>query len=175
MSDPNTNVSHQSSVAETLFRKACGHFPTGVAVVTALNGEGQPIGLTSNSFTSAALSPPMVLWTIGPNSRSFESFAAASFYAVHVLNEGQRELAAHFAGRSDDKFRDLDWRPGMQGLPILPVFSVCMECAVEEVHPCGNQKLMIGRVVNIRQSESQGALLYFHSAFGKVERQAGDC
>ncbi|NOD77561.1 MULTISPECIES: flavin reductase family protein [unclassified Ruegeria] len=174
MSTPKITASEHESVDETAFRQACGHFPTGVAIVTALDIEGRPIGLTSNSFTSAALSPPMVLWTIGPKSRSFDSFARARFYAVHILRDEQKEIAAHFAGRSDDKFRDLEWQAGTQGLPILPDFSVCMECAVEDVHPCGNQRLMIGRVVNIRQNESTGSLFYFHSTFGALDRPVTD-
>lgn len=160
------------SVDETAFRQACGHFPTGVTVITALDQNRKPIGLTANSFTSVALSPPMVLWTIGPKSRSFDSFVRAEFYAIHVLHKGQQALAAHFADSRNDKFAGLDWQAGIDGLPILPDFSVCLECKVEDVHPCGNQKLMIGRVINIRQNERDGALTYFRSTFGHLDQPA---
>lgn len=159
------------AVDETAFREACGHFPTGVTIITALDGQRKPIGLTANSFTSVALSPPMVLWSIGESSRSFESFIRAEFYAVHILAKAQKEIAALFAGRADNKFAGLAWRGGNRGLPILPEFSVCFECQVEDVHPCGNQHLMIGRVLSIRQGETGSALTYFHSRFGHIEHQ----
>jgi len=161
---------NDESVGEAAFRRACGNFPTGIAVITTLDGDARPVGLTASSFTSAALSPPMVLWTVGPHARSFDSFLQASHYAVHVLHKEQQALAAHFAGGSDDKFARLDWRTGVQGLPILPDFSVCLECAVEDVHPCGNQKLMIGRVVNIISQDREDALVYFQSEFRHIGR-----
>ncbi len=169
MNDLTAASSDLASVDETAFRAACGKFPTGVAVITTLDANANPVGLTANSFTSAALSPPMVLWTVGPNARSFESFLGARYYAVHLLHKDQQDLAAHFAGRSDDKFADLDWQAGHGGLPILPDFSACLECAVEDVHPCGNQRLMIGRVINIIDRDRADALVYFRSAFGSIE------
>ena len=36
-------------------------FATGVTIVTARNAQGQPIGLTANSFNSVSLDPPLVL------------------------------------------------------------------------------------------------------------------
>lgn len=156
------------TVDEAAFRRACGHFPTGVAIITALDTAGQPIGLTANSFTSAALSPPMVLWTAGPQSRSHKAFISTGHFAVHVLHRGQHALASHFAGKSEEKFAELAWRTGGEGLPILPDFYVCLECRMEEVNPCGNQHLIIGRVLKIRHQDHDGALTYFHSTFGSI-------
>lgn len=158
------------TVDEAAFRRACSHFPTGVAIITALDTDGQPIGLTANSFTSAALSPPMVLWTVGPQSRSHQMFLSAAHFAVHVLHSGQHALASHFAGKSEEKFADLAWKASGKGLPILPDFYVCLECRVEEVHPCGNQHLMIGRALKIRHKDHDGALTYFHSTFGSIAK-----
>ena len=165
MNDDSGMAALNASVDEKTFRRACAKFATGITIITTRDQQGQPVGLTANSFTSCSLSPPLVLWTVGPQSRSFESFLNASHYAVHILHRDQRDLAAHFAGKSDNKFAGLDWSDGMNGLPILPEFSVCMECAVEDVHPCGNQKLMIGRVVGVRNQNKDNALLYFESDF----------
>ena len=40
-------------------RDALGCFATGVTVVTAISGDGTPVGLTVNSFTSLSLDPPL--------------------------------------------------------------------------------------------------------------------
>src|SRR3546814_11657520 len=41
------------------FRRALGHVPTSVAVVTATDAHG-PVGMTVGSFTSISLDPPLV-------------------------------------------------------------------------------------------------------------------
>ena len=41
------------------FRTVLGHFPTGVTIVTGMQGD-QPAGFTIGSFTSVSLDPPMV-------------------------------------------------------------------------------------------------------------------
>lgn len=158
------------SVDEAAFRAACGQFPTGVTVITALDQKRQPIGLTANSFASVALTPPTVLWSVGPQSRSFESFIETKFYAVHVLHKTQKDLAELFASRDNDKFSGLNWVSGAEGLPILQDVAVCLECQVIDVCPCGNQRLMIGRVFNIRPGRTDGALIYFQSRFSQIDR-----
>ena len=46
------------------FRQLCGHFATGVAIVTALDADEQPAGMTINSFASVSLDPPLVSFAI---------------------------------------------------------------------------------------------------------------
>ncbi|MBA2635674.1 MAG: flavin reductase family protein, partial [Sphingomonas sp.] len=60
MSDARTREYRSGSDPRTL-RDALGCFATGVTVVTALNAEGEPAGLTVNSFTSVSLDPPLLL------------------------------------------------------------------------------------------------------------------
>ena len=50
------------------FRAALGRFATGVTIVTTLDGDGRPVGLTANSFNSVSLDPPMVLWSLARRS-----------------------------------------------------------------------------------------------------------
>jgi flavin reductase (DIM6/NTAB) family NADH-FMN oxidoreductase RutF len=42
------------------FREAMGHFATGVAVVTSVGTDGEPVGTTANAVTSLSLDPPLV-------------------------------------------------------------------------------------------------------------------
>ena len=45
-------------------RNALGRFPTGVAIVTALSDDKQPVGMTINSLTSISLEPALIAWSI---------------------------------------------------------------------------------------------------------------
>ena len=52
------------------FRNVLGHFPTGVTVVTGVDGTGQPVGITIGSFVSVSLDPPLVGFLPGASSQS---------------------------------------------------------------------------------------------------------
>ena len=43
------------------FRRCLGQFSTGVGVMTTV-ANGEPVGLTANSFSSLSMDPPLVLW-----------------------------------------------------------------------------------------------------------------
>ena len=49
---------------QQVFREVMGNYPTGVTVITATDSEGNPVGLTVNSFASVSMNPLMVLWCI---------------------------------------------------------------------------------------------------------------
>ena len=56
-------------VIDTNFlRKSLGKFSTGVTIVTSIDSEGMPVGMTVNSFSSVSLDPALVLWCIDKNS-----------------------------------------------------------------------------------------------------------
>lgn len=52
------------------FRNVLGHFPTGVCIVTAMEG-GKPIGMVVGSFTSVSLDPPLVAFLADRSSTTF--------------------------------------------------------------------------------------------------------
>ena len=48
------------TVETGVFRRSVGLFPTGVVIVTSVQGDDH-VALTANSFTSVSLDPPLVL------------------------------------------------------------------------------------------------------------------
>src|ERR1700739_1874424 len=82
------------------FRRALGHFATGVTVVTYAPEDADEFrGTTVNSFTSLSLEPPLVLVSLGGAPRAAAALRPGAAYAVNVLHHGQRDLAMRFAGR----------------------------------------------------------------------------
>ena len=129
------------------FRNALGAFATGVTVVTTTNGAGKPIGMTANSFSSLSLTPPLILWNVGDHSDAYQSFVDAEKFCVHVLHSGQQELSNHFATKSDDKFRDIEWKIGEHGSPLLADYAARYECIKEANYPGGDHIILVGRVL----------------------------
>jgi flavin reductase (DIM6/NTAB) family NADH-FMN oxidoreductase RutF len=130
------------------FRDALGSFATGVTVITTPGDDGQPVGITANSFASLSLDPPLVLWSPARSSRRFDLFAGADHYAIHVLGAAQGELAQHFTRNP---------HPPEAGLgPVLARF----DCTRHAVHEGGDHAIVVGRV--LRVWHRPGAPLVFH-------------
>lgn len=72
---------------------ALGRFPTGVAIVTALNADGLAVGLTVSSFNTVSLEPPLIVWSLQLTSRHLETFDTTTTYAVNVLSSDQVDVS----------------------------------------------------------------------------------
>jgi len=72
--------------------RALGQFATGVTVVTTRAEDGGGVGVTANSFTSLSLDPPLVMWALDRNARSWATFQLCTSFAVNVLAAGQHHL-----------------------------------------------------------------------------------
>lgn len=129
------------------FRDALGCFATGVTVVTISTPEG-PEGVTVNSFASVSLVPPLVLWSPGKFSRRHDKFAHAAYFNIHVLAEGQKDLADRFA-RGGAQFDGLSFELTEEGVAAIPGVLSRFDCMFEVAHDAGDHTLVIGRVVRV--------------------------
>jgi flavin reductase (DIM6/NTAB) family NADH-FMN oxidoreductase RutF/DNA-binding MarR family transcriptional regulator len=149
------------------FRRCLGQFSTGVDVMTTV-ANGEPVGVTANSFSSLSMDPPLVLWSIAHNSRSCEAFKNAKHFAINILAVEQVEYSQRFARPAQNKFEDVDWRPGVLGSPILPNVLASLECAPETTLQGGDHVIMIGRVKKYSRYAGN-ALLYAQGRYAVAE------
>lgn len=160
------------AVSQRDLRDAFGTFATGVTVITAVRPNGEPLGVTANSFTSVSLDPPLLLWCLATSSSAVEAFAVKAPFAVHVLAHQQRDLAMHFARRSREKFEiDRGWRSN----PAPPHIADALcrfDCRVHSLHPGGDHVIVVGEVLALQQNS--GAPLGFHGGhFGSFTADKG--
>ena len=87
---PTTAGEYRSGHDPRTLRDALGCFATGVTVVTCLDDDGKPAGLTVNSFTSVSLDPPLLLVCLHKTAASAAALTEASHFAVNVLQTGQQ-------------------------------------------------------------------------------------
>lgn len=148
------------------FRDALGSFPTGVAVITAVDAQGEPVGLTCNSFSSVSLDPPLVAWGLRLSSKNLAAFRHASAFAINILAEDQKELSARFASSSiTDKFTGVSWSPGYLGLPVIGECVASFECDKFAEHIAGDHVLFLGRVVRFDQGREEDSLVFYKGAY----------
>ncbi len=152
-----------------VLRDALGCFGTGVTIVTTINAEGEPIGLTANSFTSVSLDPPLILFSLARSSANLQTFENAGKFAVNVLHIGQQPAAGRFATRGVARFEDIDWSERDEGgSPILGGSLASFDCTTHAVHDGGDHVIFVGRVNHATFEPHRDPLLYFRGKFRRL-------
>ena len=128
------------------FRAALATFATGVTIVTARTADGQPVGLTANSFNSVSIEPPLVLWSLSRQAGSMPAFARGSHYAINILAADQRALAERFASKDVARFDGVAFRPGASGVPLLDGAAAAFECFNRSRYEEGDHVIFVGEV-----------------------------
>ncbi len=137
--------------------------------MTTFSADGEPQGLTVNSFTSVSLAPPLVLFCIDLESQSAQHFERAESFAVHVLREESRELSDRFAFAKGERFAGISWSRGAQGAPILEAALAVLECRKREWIVAGDHAIVVGEAVGLAEGEAGAPLVYFRGAYRQIK------
>lgn len=135
-------------------RNTLGAFVTGVTVVTTLDREGKPQGVTANSFSSVSLNPPLVLWSQSLQAKSFGAFRDSDHFVVNILAHHQVEISQRFAKTGEDKFAGVNTTPGLTGTPIIDGCAAFLECRKVATYPGGDHAVYIGEVMRFARIET---------------------
>ncbi|MBR8743531.1 flavin reductase family protein [Nocardiopsis sp. MG754419] len=133
--------------ATDLMKQVNRQFVTGVTVVTALDGD-TPKGLAVNAFSSISLDPAVVMVCVQHTSSTHDCLFRADHLAINILSTDQLDVVQRFAGKSDDKFREIDWAPGPFGSPLIARSSARMEAEIRERLQASTHTVFICRVVH---------------------------
>ena len=155
-----------TDIDPALFRETLGHYPTGVAVVTAII-DGQPVGMVVGTFSSVSMDPPLIAFYPMANSRSFALLRNAASFCVNVLASDQEALCRQFATAGDRKFDGVEWRPATLGAPILEGAVSWIECTFDDVREAGDHFIVLGRVQDLAVERSTLPLLFFQGGYGR--------
>lgn len=131
------------------FRDVLGRFASGVTVVTSI-ANGEPVGLTCQSFSSVSLDPPLVLFIPAKTSRAWPLIQRSGKFCVNLLGADQAALSNTMASRGADKFAEVAWTPSERtGSPLLEGALAHIDCAIHAVHEAGDHYVVIGRVLDL--------------------------
>jgi flavin reductase (DIM6/NTAB) family NADH-FMN oxidoreductase RutF len=145
-----------------------GAFPTGVGVVTTMDADNQPRGLTTNALCSVSADPPLLLVCVDKNSNTLPSLRHSKKFVVNYLSAGRGDLANVFASKEPDKFAGVAWRPAANGMPWLHVDTIAhAECTIQEEIEAGDHLIFLGQV-ETGQAPAPGTkpLMYFRRTYG---------
>lgn len=155
------------------FRALMSEFPSGVAVVTALEPDGTPRGTTCTSLASVTVDPPTLLICLENRSVTFAAIRRIGCFAVNLLGDGGRGVAENFAAKVPDRFARVSWRPGpVLGLPRLTHDTlVYAECLVSHMNEVGDHTIVLGRVSDVLPGDG-APLLYGRRRFSHWQESA---
>lgn len=144
----------RESVGVDDYRRLMSSFPTGVAVVTAIDPAGQPHGLTCTSLTSVTLDPPTLLVCLNIRSGTLAAIRTGGCFAVNLLHERARRAAEVFSSPVPDRFDQVDWQPSpWTGQPWLHDTALAMaECVVVDLTVVGDHAVVFGEVAHVEQT-----------------------
>jgi flavin reductase (DIM6/NTAB) family NADH-FMN oxidoreductase RutF len=149
----------QEDLAE-IFRDAMAELPAGVTVVTTWTQSGAPAGATVSAASSLSLQPPLFLVCLASTSDTQRAIASTGSFLVHVLGDGQQEVAQYFATKLREKFDHVSWHRGLAGLPQIAGCPVLVACDVAGLIPAGDHVIIIGSIRDIEVGRTGHPLVY---------------
>lgn len=155
------------SIDPLALRDVLGQFATGVTIITTIGDNGAPVGLAANSFSSVSLDPPLILWSLSLKAPSLTAFRSHSSFAINILCDQSKDLALNFSRPSEDKFAGVNWRTGLNGIPVLAQASAVLECETVDRFAGGDHEIYLGRVCRISKDD-KNPLLFHKGQFSKI-------
>ncbi|MEV3987628.1 flavin reductase family protein [Streptomyces sp. NPDC049837] len=149
------------------FRRTAGRFPTGVTVVSGIDG-GRPHGTTVNAFATVSLDPLVIMVALGQRSRLRSRIVRSGAFAVSLLSARQTSDARWFADPArpdgEDAFAGRPWKPGPHsGAPVLLDAVGYFDCSVRATHSAGDHTVVLGDVEAFDVLSDEPPLLFHDS------------
>lgn len=154
------------SVDTAIFRGAMGSFASGVTVITGIDQDARPFGMTVSAFSSLSLEPPMVLFCPAKGTKRGLLFVETAFFTVNILATSQEDISNHFAMSGGRDFAGIATTMGDNGVPFLNGAVCNIECARRDVFSAGDHDIVTGLVERVTLNEGAEPLLYFRGAYG---------
>jgi len=152
------------------FRNALGQFATGVTIVTTIDREEKPVGVTASSFNSVSLDPPLVLWSLAKTANSMPAYQNSGGFNVHVLASHQSDLSNQFARTSNNKFEGVGWSSCGQGFPLLPEYAALFRCKTHFQYEGGDHIIFVGEVIDY-QTHDFPVLVFHGGAYADAKQK----
>jgi 3-hydroxy-9,10-secoandrosta-1,3,5(10)-triene-9,17-dione monooxygenase reductase component len=148
------------------FRTALGHFCSGIVIVTAMQ-DGEPVGMTCQSFSSASLDPPLVMFLPARTSTTYPRLRAAGRVCINLLADAQHGTSSQFAASGSDKWSGVAWEPGDNGAPRLDGALSWIEATLTDEHPAGDHVIALAAVTRLTTVQPAAPLLYYRGGYGR--------
>jgi flavin reductase (DIM6/NTAB) family NADH-FMN oxidoreductase RutF len=171
MSLPMAAPPPDESVDVAAFRRAVGHFASGVTVVTCRVG-GVDHAMTASAFTSVSLDPVLVLVCVDKEARFRDAVLEATDWGVSVLSVADRRAAEWFAMKGRPLIGQMDRHPhhrDVTGAALLDNAIAWLECRTHAVYDGGDHDIVVGAVIAAAEGDRDAVpLLHHRGRYGRL-------
>lgn len=152
------------------YRKALGHFATGVTIVTTKSNAGSLFGFTANSFSSVSLDPPLVLFSLDRKAQCLSAFEQSGSFAINILGAGHQQISTNFAAmESNKRWHGIEYDSWETGAPMLKEAIARFDCRTHAIHDGGDHRIFLGEVLRFDMKEEEKPLIYFRSQYSEIK------
>lgn len=125
------------------FKLAFRNHPSGVAVITADDGDG-PVGLTASSLFSVSVDPPLFVFSVSDQSSSTPTILRTDTLVAHLTGADDLTIARLCATSGVDRFADTSiWSRLSTGEPYFPSISTWVRGRVVNTLDAGTATLIV--------------------------------
>jgi flavin reductase (DIM6/NTAB) family NADH-FMN oxidoreductase RutF len=148
-----------------LFRQAFRRHAATVVVLTYLDSEGVPCGMTATSMCSLSADPPSLLACINREARAHAEITARTRFGVNLLSIDQRPIADHCSQtgsykRLPEKWLATDAPP--DSTPRLRDSLAHLECQVDTSYVAYSHSVFLGLIQDVWLNPRETPPLLYH-------------
>lgn len=158
---------------EARFRQAFRRLASTVTVLTYVDADGSPCGMTATAVSSVSATPPTLLACINRANATRDQLVAAGRFGVNILAFGQQEIADYCARPAQQKRLDRAWlapsAPPPVASPALRNALAHLDCEVSRVEEVETHSVVFGRVTAITVGPTALPVVYFDGRYVSLE------
>lgn len=147
------------------FAQAFRRHAAGVAVITALDPDGRPVGFTATSLASLAANPPLATFNMARSASSWPAIERTDRVVIHMLGLDDLAVAKIMAGDNAKRFEGDHWEPGPFGLPLLKGVTAWMVGTIVARTSVAANAMIAVQIDEGALGEPDEPLLYHERAF----------
>src|SRR5690349_22581474 len=154
-------------IDSSLFRRLLGRFASGIAIITARDGD-RDVGMTVSAFCSVSLSPPLVLVCVDRSASMHELLLTHPKLGISIVACAHEEVCRRFADKKETRrFDGVSFTRGKSAVALLDDAMTHLECQV--VHHCeaGDHTIFIAEVERGAMHEGR-PLVYYRGRFAQL-------
>jgi flavin reductase len=158
---------------EDLFREAFRRHAATVSVVTYLDGDGLPSGMTATSMCSLSAVPPTLLVCINRATRAHAEITQRGRFGVNLLSIVQKPIANYCSHAGTSKALHEGWlatdtEPG--ATPRLRDSLAHLECEVDTSYVAYSHSVFVGLIRSVWLNPKDAPPLMYHGGlYGQLE------
>jgi flavin reductase (DIM6/NTAB) family NADH-FMN oxidoreductase RutF len=165
-----------SDAERDLFRQAFRRHAATVVVLTYLDAEGTPCGMTATSMCSLSADPPSLLACINREARAHTEITARGRFGVNLLSIGQRPIADFCSRSGAHKILRQTWLATdapADSTPRLHEALAHLECLVDTSYVAYSHSVFLGLIQSVWLNPHDAPPLLYHGGiYSQLESPA---